>query len=88
LLWIFGRWPIRLASNVISKALHKRHPDKTIAEFVHSGVIARQGFFGVETTTFAALLAATGIAIGAERSGLLSNFAALDLPVHPATVQD
>jgi small conductance mechanosensitive channel len=34
------------------------------------------GVLGVETTSFAALLAAAGIAIGAAWSGLLSNFAA------------
>ena len=39
-------------------------------------IIALLGFFGVETTSFAALIAAVGIAIGAAWSGLLSNFAA------------
>jgi small conductance mechanosensitive channel len=39
-------------------------------------VIAILGFFGVETTTFAALLAAGGVAIGVAWGGLLSNFAA------------
>ena len=34
------------------------------------------GFFGVETTTFAALLAAGGVAIGVAWGGLLANFAA------------
>ncbi|WP_066375590.1 mechanosensitive ion channel family protein [Anabaena sp. CA = ATCC 33047] len=39
-------------------------------------IVAILGFFGVETTSFAALLAALGIAIGAAWSGLLANFAA------------
>jgi len=39
-------------------------------------VIALLGFFGVETTTFAALLAAGGVAIGVAWGGLLANFAA------------
>jgi small conductance mechanosensitive channel len=34
------------------------------------------GFFGVETTTFAAIMASAGVAIGLAWSGLLSNFAA------------
>ena len=34
------------------------------------------GVFGVETTTFAALIAAAGVAIGLAWSGLLANFAA------------
>src|SRR6185436_2325128 len=33
-------------------------------------------FFGVETTTFAALIAAGGVAIGVAWGGLLANFAA------------
>ena len=39
-------------------------------------VIAILNVFGVETTTFAALLAAAGVAIGLAWSGLLGNFAA------------
>jgi small conductance mechanosensitive channel len=84
-IWIVGRWLIRLAVNLVSKGLLKRHLDITIVEFIRSSIsgllsialiIALLGFFGVETTTFAALLAAAGIAIGAAWSGLLSNFAA------------
>ena len=39
-------------------------------------VVAVLGSFGVETTSFAALVAAMGIAIGAAWAGLLANFAA------------
>jgi small conductance mechanosensitive channel len=39
-------------------------------------VIAILGFFGVQTTSLAALIAAAGVAIGMAWSGLLSNFAA------------
>jgi small conductance mechanosensitive channel len=39
-------------------------------------VIAILGFFGVQTTSLAALIAAAGVAIGLAWSGLLSNFAA------------
>jgi small conductance mechanosensitive channel len=39
-------------------------------------VVAILGYFGLETTSFAALIAAVGIAIGAAWAGLLSNFAA------------
>ena len=39
-------------------------------------VLAILGYFGVETTSFAALLASAGLAIGAAWSGLLANFAA------------
>src|SRR5262249_17516515 len=39
-------------------------------------VVAILGYFGVETTTFAALIAGAGVAIGAAWGGLLANFAA------------
>lgn len=39
-------------------------------------VIAIRGYFGVETTSFAALIAAAGFAIGTAWAGLLANFAA------------
>jgi small conductance mechanosensitive channel len=39
-------------------------------------VVAILGYFGVETTSFAAILAAAGVAIGMAWSGLLANFAA------------
>jgi small conductance mechanosensitive channel len=38
-------------------------------------VVAILGYFGIQTTTFAALLAAAGLAIGAAWSSLLANFA-------------
>jgi small conductance mechanosensitive channel len=39
-------------------------------------ILALLGFFGIETTSFAALLAGVGLAIGAAWSGLLANLAA------------
>src|SRR5262245_30670215 len=39
-------------------------------------VLGILGYFGVETTTFAALFAAAGVAIGMAWSGLLGHFAA------------
>lgn len=39
-------------------------------------MVAILGYFGIETTTFAALIAGVGIAIGAAWGGLLSNLAA------------
>lgn len=83
--WIIGRWLVRMATRAIEKALEKQRVDHTIAHYVSSIVgvalnfaliVAILGYFGVETTTFAALLAAVGVAIGAAWGGLLSNFAA------------
>ncbi len=39
-------------------------------------VVAILGYFGIETTSFAALVAGAGIAIGAAWGGLLANLAA------------
>ena len=39
-------------------------------------VVGILGYFGIQTTTFAALIAAAGVAIGMAWSGLLANFAA------------
>jgi small conductance mechanosensitive channel len=84
-LFVIGRWLIKLAVALTTKALNRQHLDPTIMRYIGSAlgvtlnivlVVALLGFFGVETTTFAALLAGVGIAIGAAWSGLLANFAA------------
>ena len=84
-LWLVGRWLIRLAGRVLGRMLVREHVDATLARYFQTGVglvlnialvVAILGFFGVETTSFAALLAAGGVAIGVAWGGLLSNFAA------------
>ena len=83
-IWIVGRWMIGLVLRMIGGALRKQKIDPTLIRYIHSAVaallnivlvIAILGFFGVETTSFAALIAAAGVAIGMAWSGLLSNFA-------------
>ena len=83
-IWIIGRWLIAFALRLIGGALTKQKIDPTLARYIHSAtaallnivlVVAILGFFGVETTSFAALLAAAGVAIGMAWSGLLANFA-------------
>jgi small conductance mechanosensitive channel len=84
-LFIIARWLIKLALALATKALTRQRLDPTIVRYITSAldvilnvvlVVALLGFFGVETTTFAALLAGVGIAIGAAWSGLLANLAA------------
>ena len=84
LLWIIGRMVIRMVTNVTDRLLKERL-DATVARYLGSAldillnillVIAVLSVFGVETTTFAGLLAAGGVAIGMAWSGLLGNFAA------------
>jgi len=84
-LWIIGRWLITFAIRMLSRTLSEHRSDPTLTRYLLRSlsvvlnialVIALLGFFGVETTTFAALLAAGGVAIGMAWSGLLANFAA------------
>ncbi|MBZ5610457.1 MAG: mechanosensitive ion channel family protein [Acidobacteriia bacterium] len=84
-LWIIGRWLARLAVRLLSRVMVKGGVDNTLIGYVRSSltatlnvilVVVILGFFGVQTTTFAAIFAAVGVAIGMAWSGLLSNFAA------------
>jgi small conductance mechanosensitive channel len=84
-LWMVGRWLIGFALNLLGKTLTRQQLDVTLTRYLQTGlsvvlnvalVVALLGFFGVETTTFAALIAAGGIAIGVAWGGLLANFAA------------
>ena len=83
-LWVIGRVLIRFAVRLVVRSL--KYPfDQTVAGYIGTAtsvllnialIVALLGFFGVETTTFAALMAGVGIAIGAAWSGLLSQLAA------------
>jgi small conductance mechanosensitive channel len=82
---LVGRWLIGFAVRFVSRALARQQFDATLTSYLKTGlatvlnvvlVVAILGFFGVETTTFAALLAAGGVAIGVAWGGLLANFAA------------
>src|SRR5262249_57365235 len=84
-VWIFGRWLIGFAVSVITRALQRQHVDPTLLRYIGNIVtislnvilvVAILGYFGLETTSFAALVAAMGVAIGAAWGGLLSHFAA------------
>ncbi|AQW29399.1 mechanosensitive ion channel family protein [Ralstonia syzygii subsp. celebesensis] len=83
--WVIGRWLIHLAVRLVQGSLEHQKVDPTVLRYVGSVitvtlnillVIGILGYFGIQTTTFAALIAAAGVAIGMAWSGLLSNFAA------------
>lgn len=83
--YLVGRWLISFAIRLVSAALEKQKVDPTLLRYIGTVisvtlniilVVAILGYFGVETTSFAAILAAAGIAIGMAWSGLLANFAA------------
>jgi len=83
-VFIVGRWLISVATRLMGAAMTRQHVDPTVQRYIVSFVtialniilvVAILGYFGVETTSFAALVAGAGVAIGAAWSGLLGNFA-------------
>ena len=85
LFWVLGRWLISFAVNMVEKALARQSVDPTVLRYVGSFitvtlnillVVGILGYFGVQTTSLAALIAAIGLAIGMAWSGLLANLAA------------
>lgn len=84
-LWLIGQWAINLIIKLLRRGFKSQHLDLTLINYLVNIigvtlriilVIAILSLFGVETTSFAALLAAAGVAIGAAWGGLLANFAA------------
>lgn len=83
-LYLVGRALINWLISLVQRSLEKQKVDPTLLRYVGTVisvlanialVIAILGYFGVETTSFAALLAGAGLAIGTAWGGLLSNFA-------------
>jgi small conductance mechanosensitive channel len=83
--WMIGRWLIGMVLGMIRASLEKQKVDPTVLRYVGSVVtvtlnvllvVGILGYFGIQTTTFAAMIAAAGVAIGMAWSGLLANFAA------------
>lgn len=84
LIYIVGRFIIKQIKRLIIKILSKRKLETSVQTFLTSLVnillnlvlaFAIVNKLGVETTSFAALLASAGVAIGMALSGNLSNFA-------------
>ena len=84
-VWIVGRWLIGRVIGLMQAAMNRNNVDPTLTKYLGSIiaialnialVLGILGYFGIETTSFAAMLAGAGVAIGAAWSGLLGNFAA------------
>ena len=84
IIYIVGRFVVGLINRVLSNALDRRNLDPSIKSFLKSFVnimltvlllIAVVSALGVNTTSFAALLASFGVAAGMALSRNLSNFA-------------
>lgn len=84
--WFIGRWVIGILKRLTNAALQRGHRiDATLAVYLSAAVgvalnvlliLAILDIFGVRTTSFAALLAGAGLAIGTAWGGLLAHFAA------------
>ena len=84
LIFIIGRFLISFLNRMLARILAKRRVDAGIQSFTKSLVnilltvlliVAIVNKLGVETTSFAALLASAGVAVGMALSGNLQNFA-------------
>ena len=81
---IVGRWLVRRLNKLVNKILTKREVDASLTTFVRSLVsitlnlllvIVIIGILGIETSSFIALFASAGVAVGMALSGTLQNFA-------------
>ena len=84
LIFIIGRLIISFLNKLVARILQRRKVDAGVQSFVRSLVnillmillvIAVISKLGIETTSFAALLASAGVAVGMALSGNLQNFA-------------
>jgi len=82
-MWV-GKIIISKIVKLVGKQMEKRNTDETLRPFFMSMLsfglqailyISVIGILGIETTSFAAILAAAGLAVGMALSGTLQNFA-------------
>ncbi len=83
--WVVGRWLIGRVVALIQTAMGRNNVDPTLTKYMGSIVavtlnialvLGILGYFGIQTTSIAAMLAGAGVAIGVAWSGLLAHFAA------------
>lgn len=84
IIWIIGSWLIKKVINGVRKVMFKKDYDESLQKFLLNLIgwilkillfLAILSQLGVETTSFAAILAAAGLAIGMALQGSLGNFA-------------
>ena len=84
IIFMVGRYLIKLINRLVAQMLEHRNVDLTIQSFLKSLIniilitlliITVVGTLGVNTTSFAALLASAGVAVGMALSGNLQNLA-------------
>ena len=83
-IWTIGTWIIKKMLKGISKVMNSRNYDESLQKFLINLlswtlkillILAILAQLGVETTSFAAVLAAAGLAVGMALQGSLGNFA-------------
>ena len=83
-IYYFGRWIIKKIKNLMNKIFERRDIDPSLSSFLISLVnisltlfliIIVIGLLGIQTSSFIALFAAAGVAVGMALSGTLQNFA-------------
>jgi len=84
IIWIIGSWIIKKITKTVGNLMSKKGYDESLKKFLLNLIgwilkilliLAILAKLGVETTSFAAILAAAGLAIGMALQGSLSNFA-------------
>jgi len=84
LIWIIGSWLIKKLLKGIGYGMNKNNYDESLKKFLLNLIswvlkilliLAVLGTVGINTTSFAAIIAAAGLAIGLALQGSLANFA-------------
>lgn len=84
LVFLIGRWVIKLIKNGLATGLLSRHADATLHGFFSNLIsvvlyffliMAVIGILGINTSSLVALLASAGLAVGMSLGGTLQNFA-------------
>lgn len=84
IVYVVGRFIVRMLNKLLANFLERRHVETSVAGFVKSLVnivltvlliVTVVGTLGVNTASFAALLASLGLAVGMALSGNMQNFA-------------
>jgi small conductance mechanosensitive channel len=85
LIFLIGKWVARRLTNVTLKVMQKAEVDPTLSRFAENlvymllmvvVVLAALNTLGVQTTSFVAILGATGLAVGLALQGTLGNVGA------------
>jgi small conductance mechanosensitive channel len=83
-IFVFGRWMALFLSGILRKVFAKSRLEPTVATFLADliyallltfVIVSALGQLGFDTTSFAAVIAAAGLAVGLALQGSLSNFA-------------